>query len=276
MENYSQNNVGKYTLITGGTQGIGYELARIFAQNGHNLILVARHEDELEFTGSELQEQFGVQVVTISKDLFGFENAFELYQEVKGQGIEVDILVNNAAQGQYGKFLDNDIYRYLDIIQLNVASVMVLTHLFLKDMVAKGQGRIMNLSSIAGRVPGPYQAVYHGTKAFVQSFTIAVRDEVRDTGVTLTALLPGATDTEFFDKANMNDSKIAQDSELEDPAKVAEDGYKALMNGDDMVISGFMNKMQMTMANLKSDSQNAASMREQQKPVHGEGSHRHK
>ncbi|CAN5320886.1 SDR family oxidoreductase [soil metagenome] len=264
------NHTGKYTLITGGTQGIGYELARVFAENGHNLILVARHEVELFNTATELQEQYGVQVITIPTDLFVFENAFKLYEEVKGKGLEVNILINDAGQGQYGKFIDNDIYRYLDIIQLNIASLTVLTHLFLKDMVASGTGKILNLSSIAGTVPGPYQAIYHATKAFVQSFTIAVRDEVRDSGVTLTALLPGATDTDFFNKAEMNDSKVVQEGNMYDPADVAKDGYDALMAGKDMVISGFKNKVQVTMSNLMSDSRNAATMREQQKPAHGD------
>lgn len=259
---------GNYTLITGATSGIGYELARLFAENGHNLILVARHEDVLQATATELQDQFGVSVLTFAKDLFVFENAFELCGEIKEQNLRVDILVNDAGQGQYGKFVDNDIYRELDIVELNISSLVVLTKHFLKEMVARGSGKILNLSSIAGKVPGPYQAVYHGTKAFVQSFTIAVRDEVRETGVTLTALLPGATDTDFFHKADMEDAKIVQENNLADPAEVARDGYDALMAGKDMVISGFRNKMQVAMSHLKSDSQNAETMREQQKPTH--------
>ncbi len=269
------NHTGKYVLITGGTQGIGYELAKIFAEHGHNLILVARHEDELEKIASELRQNYHVQAEYFAKDLFVFENAFELYEEVKAKGFEVDILVNDAGQGQYGKFVNNDIYHYLDIIQLNIASLTVLTHLYLKDMVTKGTGKILNLSSIAGTVPGPYQAVYHATKAYVQSFTIAVRDEARNTGVTLTALLPGATETDFFNKAEMNESKVVQEGQMYDPADVAKDGYDALMAGKDMVISGFKNKVQVTMSNFMSDSANAATMREQQKPVHGEEDSRH-
>lgn len=255
-----------YTLITGGTMGIGYELAKQFAQNGHNLIIVARHEDELSKVKQEL-EMHNVTVVTISKDLFNPEAAFELYDEVNSRGLGVEILVNNAGQGQYGEFSDTDIRRELDIIQLNISSVVVLTKKFLQDMLARGEGRILNLSSIASKTPGPWQSVYHGTKAFVQSFTEAVRSEVKDRGVIVTALLPGATDTDFFNKADMNDSKMVVDKKLDDPAKVAKDGYEALMSGDDKVVSGMMNKLMVAMGNILPDSMVADQMNKQQAPV---------
>lgn len=255
-----------YTLITGGTVGIGYELAKIFAQNGHNLIIVARDEAELQNTAGELKS-FGVEVVTLSKDLFDTDNALDVYNEVSARNLAVDILVNNAGQGQYGEFAENDLQRELSIIQLNISSLVVLTKLFLQDMLDRGEGRIMNLSSIASKTPGPLQAVYHGTKAFVQSFTEAVREEVKDTNVTLTALLPGATDTDFFNKANMTESKAVKEGKLADPAKVAKDGYKALMSGDDMVVSGFMNKMMVAMGNVLPDKVVAAQVHKQQKPV---------
>lgn len=255
-----------YTLITGGTAGIGYELAKIFAKNGHNLILVARDETELSATANELKYS-GVEVVTISKDLFDPNSAYELYDEVKLRGLTVDILVNNAGQGHYGEFADSDIRRDLAIIQLNIASLVSLTKFFLQDMIVRGEGKILNLSSIASKAPGPWQSVYHGTKAFVQSFTEAVRVEVKDKGVTLTALLPGATDTDFFNKADMNDSKIVAEGKLGDPQKVAEDGYKALMNGDDMIVSGFMNKVNVAMSNVMPDEAAAKNMYKKQKPV---------
>jgi hypothetical protein len=255
-----------YTLITGGTMGIGYELARIFANHGHNLIIVARDENELAQTVRDLQP-LGVEVITIAKDLFMKEAPFELYDEIKEKGWVVDILVNNAGQGQYGQFAETDIYRELDIIQLNISSVVVLTKLFLQDMLDRGDGRILNLSSIASKAPGPWQSVYHGTKAFVQSFTEAVRNEVKDTGVTLTALLPGATDTDFFRKAEMEGSKIVQEGKLDDPVKVAEDGYEALMSGDDMVISGMMNKLNVAMSNIMPDKAAAENMNKKQAPA---------
>lgn len=226
-----------HALITGGTMGIGYELARLFAQDGYNLVIVARDETELSSVKAELESN-GVEVITIVKDLFNPEAPFELYDEIKSKNITVGTLVNNAGQGEYGLFEDTDIRRELSIIQLNIASVVALTKLFLQDMLNRGEGKILNLSSIASKAPGPWQSVYHGTKAFVQSFTEALRSEVKDKGIAVTALLPGATDTDFFNKANMQDSKAVQDKEkLSDPAKVAKDGYDALMSGDDKVIS---------------------------------------
>lgn len=255
-----------YTLITGGTTGIGYELARIFANHGHNLIIVARDENELAQTARDLQP-LGVEVITISKDLFNKDAPFELYDEINEKEWVVDILVNNAGQGLYGQFAETDIYRELDIIQLNIASLIVLTKLFLQDMLDRGDGRIMNLSSIASKAPGPWQSVYHGTKAFVQSFTEAVRNEVKDTGVTLTALLPGATDTDFFRKAEMEESKVVQDGKLDDPAQVAQDGYDALMRGDDMIISGMKNKINVAMSNVMPDKVAAENMNKKQAPA---------
>ena len=255
-------------LITGATSGIGLELAKVFAENGYQLIIVARAQQELASTAAMLSAAHGVTVTTIAKDLFEPESGFELYDEIKAKGLTVDILVNDAAQGQYGLFVETDVRRQLQIIQLNISSVVVLTHAFLKDMVARGSGKILNVSSIASKAPGPWQAVYHGTKAFVQSFTEAIRNEVKDKGVTVTALLPGVTDTDFFNKADMNDSKIVQDKDaMSDPADVARDGYDALMRGDDKVISGLKNKVQVTMMNMTPDQQAAEMMNKQQEPV---------
>ncbi len=257
----------KYVLITGGTSGIGLELAKLFAKDGYHMVIVARDQQELENTQRLLRATGDVDVVTISKDLFEPNAAFELYDEVKAKGISIGILVNNAGQGVYGPFKDTDIQRELNIIQLNIASLVVLTKLYVQDMLRTGGGRVLNLSSIASKVPGPYQSVYHGTKAFVQSFTEAVNNEVKDLNVTLTALLPGATDTDFFNKADMQQAKIVQEGKLADPAKVAEDGYKALMEGDDMIVSGFKNKLQVAMSNITPDAMAAENMRKQQEPV---------
>jgi short-subunit dehydrogenase len=162
----------------------------------------------------------------------------------------------------------NELERELGIVHLNICATVILTKHFLKEMVSRGDGRILNLGSVAGKLPGPWQAVYHATKAFVLSFTTAIREEVKDSGVTLTALMPGATDTDFFNKAGMLDSKIVQDKEaLTDPADVAKDGYEALMAGTDRVISGFKNKLEVNMSNLMPDSNVAHTMYEQQKPI---------
>lgn len=257
----------KYVLITGATSGIGYELAKLFAKDHYNLIIVARSDEELTATATKLKQEYGIEVVPIAKDLFKQESAFEVYDEVRAKGIQVDVLVNNAAQGLYGEFVNTDIRRELDMVQLNIGAYIILTKCFLKEMIARNEGKILNVASIAGKLPGPLQAVYHGTKAFVHSFTEALRSEIKDTGVTITSLLPGPTDTDFFRKAEMESSKIVQEGSLANPAKVALDGYNALMAGDDMVVSGLKNKAQVAMGNVLPDSTVAETMHKQQKPV---------
>jgi len=257
----------QYALVTGGSSGIGYELAKLLAKDGYNLVLVARDELQLSEVAGELASKYDVQVLPIAKDLFNPEHAFELYREVKARDLEINVLINDAGQGQYGEFVETDIRRELDIINLNISSLVVLTKLFLRDMMTRSYGKILNLSSIAGKMPGPWQSVYHGTKAFVQSFTEAIRSEVKDSGITITALLPGATATDFFNKAEMNESKIVQQGKLADAKGVAEDGYKALMDGDDMVVSGMKNKIQVAMNNITPDAKSADKMKKTQEPV---------
>ena len=182
--------------------------------------------------------------------------------------MDVDILINDAGQGQYGLFIENDINRYLQLIQLNISSLTILTHLFLKDMVAKDNGKILQLASIASETPGPYQAVYHATKAYVLSLTEALINEVKDSHVTITALQPGVTDTDFFHKADMLESKAVQDkSKMADPAKVARDGYDALMAGKDKVVSGTQNKIRTAMGNLVPETTLANIVEKEQEPV---------
>lgn len=257
----------KFALVTGATSGIGLELAKLFAQDKYNLVIVARNEDELQQTASGLQTQYGVEVTTIAKDLFKRESPFEVYDEVKSRGITVDVLVNDAGQGQYGEFIETDVNRELDIIQLNIAAYVVLTKCFLKDMVARNEGKILNVSSIGGEMPGPLQSVYHATKAFVTSFTEAVNNEIKDTNVTMTLLLPGVTDTDFFNKAEQEDAKMVKEGSKADPAKVAKDGYEALMAGDDKIVSGLKNKAMVAASQVTPDSMVAASMHKMMEPT---------
>jgi uncharacterized protein len=257
-------NNNRYALVTGATSGIGYELAKLFAGDGYNLVIVARDENELRQKAQELSGA-NVDVVPIAKDLFQPEAAFELYEEVKYRNLTVDVLVNDAGQGQFGLFIEQDIHRLLDIIQLNINSLTVLTHLFLKEMVARNEGKILQLASIASQLPGPWQAVYHATKAYVLSFSEALVQELKDSAVTVTALQPGATETDFFNKAEMQDSKIL-DTKLSDPAKVAKDGYEALMKGDDKIVSGLKNKVMVGMGSIIPESAAAAQMNKMQKP----------
>lgn len=256
----------KYALVTGATSGIGKELAQLLVKDQYHVFIVARNQDELNNTSNELKMLGGTEIRTISKDLFKREAAFEIYEEIKAQGVEIDILINDAGQGQYGEFIHTDIDRELDIIQLNIGACVILTKLFLKDMVARKSGKILNVASVAAKIPGPWQAVYHGTKAFVHSFNEAVRSEIAGTGVTLTSLLPGPTETDFFHKAEMENSKVVQSGDMSDPADVAKDGYEALLAGRDMVVSGLKNKLQVAMSNVTPDSIVADNVKKQQVP----------
>ncbi len=259
------NPNNQHVLITGGTSGIGFELAKLFAKDGYRLTLVARDEAHLQSAASELRTIGAPDVQTISKDLMTPEGPFELCEEVTGQ---VDILVNDAGQGAWGEFLENDIHRELSIIRLNIDAYVILTKHFLRQMVERGSGKVLNVASIAGKIPGPLQAVYHATKAFVLSWSEAVKYEIRKTkGVTITDLLPGATDTDFFRKADMLEATVVQEDKLADAAGVAEDGYKALMAGEDRIISGMMNKVNTTMSNVMPDSVAAAQAYKDNKPA---------
>lgn len=255
----------KTALITGATSGIGLELAKLFAADHYNLVIVARNDDELRITATELKQKFEIEVHTLAKDLFLKESPFEIYNELKTKGIEVNVLVNNAGQGVYGEFIDTEIQKELDIIQLNIGAYVILTKLFLKDMVNRNGGKILNVGSIAGESPGPWQAIYHGTKAFVHSWSAGIRNELKDKNITITVLIPGATDTDFFHKADMEDSRILE-TKLSDPEEVAKDGYAALMSGDDKVVSGIKNKIQVAMSRVMPDTAAAENMNKQQKP----------
>jgi short-subunit dehydrogenase len=261
------SNASKYALITGATSGIGKELAKLFAKDQYNLIIVARYQQELDETANELKQN-GIDVITIAKDLFNRDEVFSLCNDVRQTGIQIDVLVNNAGQGVYGQFKDNDINRELKIIDLNIGAFTILTKHFLQEMVSRNEGKILNVASIASTTPGPWQAVYHATKAYVLSLTEAIREEVKDTEITITALLPGVTDTDFFKKAGMLESKAVQDKQtMANPADVAKDGYDALMADEDKVVSGFKNKVQVAMGNMTPDTTLAHMVNEQQKPI---------
>jgi len=258
-ENVLHHN--EYALVTGATSGFGYELAKLLAKDGYNLLLVARSSNRLQEITDEIKTQFGVEVTPFAKDLFEANAAKELYESIAQMGVNVNILINDAGQGEWGKFVEIDLERSLEIIQLNISSLVALTKYFATDMVARGEGRILNVGSEAGTVPAPLLSVYSATKAFVNSFSIAVADELKDTGVTLTVLLPGAADTDFFHKANAEETVTYKEEGLQTPAEVAKDGYDALMSGDAKVVSGGKTKMHVFMGNFMSDEMNAKNMR---------------
>ncbi|TCJ12443.1 SDR family oxidoreductase [Flaviaesturariibacter flavus] len=260
------NNNKGYALVTGGSNGFGWEFAQLCAKDGYNLVLVARNTQELERAAAELRHRYNVDVVTLAKDLFNEDAAMDVYEEVTSRGLIVEILINNAGQGDYGVFHEGSLQRDLDLIQLNITTLVTLTKLFVKEMVARGHGRVLQVSSLLGSVPTPLMAVYGATKAFVLKFSEALAHELKHTGVTVTALQPGASDTDFFHKAGAESTKEYQESSLSDPADVARDGYKALMSGEAKVISGARNKVMGAMSNIMPDRLNAANMARHMQP----------
>lgn len=243
MEKHSDKTV----LITGITEGIGKALATEFASNGYNLIGIARHKEELEEVAKKVAEPFGVQMGYIVKDLTKDGAAKEIYEQVKEWGNPVDVLVNNAGMSQKGEFVEIPVEKHLALVHLNIVALTHLTRLFLEDMVQRNSGRILQLGSISGFQPGPLQAVYHASKAYVVSFSEALAIELEDknSAVTVTCLCPGPTDTDTFEKADMQDSFLMQfkDTIMQKPEEVARGAYKALMSGERIYIPGTSNKV---------------------------------
>ncbi len=223
-------------LITGASGGIGREFARIHAGKGGDVIAVSRDEIELEELKQELEQAHGIQVMVVIQDLTESHAARKVYDRVKEAGVEVDYLINNAGFGGIGIFHERDIERDLSMIQLNIVALTELTHLFLRDFVARDKGRILNVSSIASLMAGPMQAVYFATKAYVTFFSNAIAEELHDSSVTVTNLMPGATDTEFGKVSGMENTPLFQNPVS--PRKVAEEGYRGMMDGKLDVVSG--------------------------------------
>ncbi|WP_320111154.1 SDR family oxidoreductase [Draconibacterium orientale] len=223
-------------LITGASTGIGRELAQIHAEKGGDLAIVARSKDKLEALKSELEKKHGIKVYVIVKDLGLPESPKEVYDEIKQAGIEIDILINNAGFGGVGIFHELDYEQHMAMINLNVTSLTAMTRLFLPDFVARNSGKILNTSSTASLMPGPLQAVYFATKAYVTSFSNALSEELAHTNVTVTNLMPGATETEFGASSGMD--KTAMFKKTASARKVAEAGYNAMQKGKIDVVSG--------------------------------------
>ena len=237
----------KVALITGASTGIGKELAHIHAEKGGDLIIVARSLDKLEKLKTDLESKYSIKVKTIAKDLSQTNAASEIYDIVKKDGIEIDYLINNAGFGGLGKFHERKMEEDLAMINLNIVALTALTRLFLPGFVKRNQGRVLNVSSTASFMPGPLQAVYYATKAYVTFFSNAIAEELHDTNVTVTNLMPGATETEFGRVSGMD--KTAMFEKTASARTVAEDGYNGMMKGKLDVISGlkFSQKLMMSM-----------------------------
>jgi short-subunit dehydrogenase len=232
--------MNKTVLITGASGGIGLELARIHASKGDNLVLVARSEDKLNKIKSELEHEFKIRVYNIVKDLSVKDSAVEVYKELHIQNISVDYLVNNAGLGDFGLFEFSDWTKQESMINLNITALVHLTRLFLPDMIKRGEGRILNVASTAAFQPGPKMSVYFGTKAFVLHFSEAINNEVMGKGVTVTALCPGSTESDFHAVA-LGDSSLVKNRNMASSRKVAMAGYMAMMKGKPVVIPGIKN-----------------------------------
>jgi short-subunit dehydrogenase len=255
-------------VITGASSGIGFELAKVFAEEGFDLI-VAAEDEELEAAARELN-QVGRGVQCVRVDLSRPEGVESLYEKSIADGRPIDALCLNAGIGAGGEFArETDLGKELRLIDLNVRSTVHLGKLVLADMTVRDQGRVLFTSSVASTMPGSYQAVYNASKSFVQSFAEAIRNELKDTGVTITALMPGPTDTEFFERAEMEDTKVGA-GEKDDPAEVARQGFDALMAGEEKVVAGSLkNKLQTAVAGVIPDSRKAEMHRKMAEPGTG-------
>ncbi len=252
----------KHALVTGATSGIGYELAKLLAKDHYNLVLVARNEENLRETAREMEAASGNVIHThiFPIDLFEPGAAEKIYTFTRDQNITIDILVNDAGQGEGGLFVETALAREIDIIQLNIVALVSLTKYYLKEMVYRNSGRILQLASAVSKAPSPQLSVYAASKAFVLSFTEALQKEVEDTKVTITALLPNKTDTDFFRKAKTEHTKMYKEGMIYTPEEVAKAGYDGLMSGAGTVIPGAINKMEAFMNTVLPDSAVAAEM----------------
>jgi len=245
QEQIGKTNRRPLAVVTGASSGIGYELARICAVHGYDLVIAADVEKVEE--AAQAFRALGASVDAVQTDLAEIEGVDRLYAAVNGR--TVDALLANAGHGLGRGFLDQDFDAVRHVVDTNITGTIYLIQKVARDMRARGAGRILITGSIAGFMPGTYQAVYNGTKAFIDSFSFALRAELKDTGVTVTCLMPGATETEFFERAGMTDTRVGQQKK-DDPADVARVGFEAMQRGDGDVVSGWKNKLQTAIASV--------------------------
>jgi len=255
-----------FAVVTGASSGIGYELARQFAENGFDL-LIAAEDTEIHQAATDLKRDGQNEVIPVQVDLATYDGVEQLYVAILGTGRPVDAIAINAGRGIGGDFTtQTDLKDELNVIDVNVTSTVHLAKRILPDMKARGAGRLLFTSSIASMMPGTYQAVYNASKSFVQSFAEALRTELADTGVTITALMPGPTDTNFFHRAEMDDTNVGASSK-DDPAQVAKQGFDALMKGEQKVVAGSVKtKVQGAASKVMPDGMKAAMHRKMAEP----------
>jgi short-subunit dehydrogenase len=252
-------------VVTGASSGIGYELAKLCAENGYDLVIAADRPEIVE--AAQAFQQMGARVDHLQTDLAMREGVDRLYELIGGR--PVDALLANAGHGLGGAFLDEDFEEAMHVVNTNIVGTIYLVHKVGGDMRERDRGRILFTGSIAGLMPGSFQAVYNGTKAFIDSFSFALRNELKDTGITVTCLMPGATDTEFFERAGMEDTKVGA-GKKDDPAMVAKVGFDAMMKGEGDVVAGFKNKLQAAAAAVTPQSALAEMHRGMAEPGSGQ------
>jgi short-subunit dehydrogenase len=258
------NTTGRpLAVVTGASSGIGYELARLCAENGFDLVVAADTPTE---EAAQAFRNLGARVDAVETDLATLEGVDRLCAAVGGR--PVDALLANAGHGLGGAFLDQDFEEVRHVIDTNITGTVYLIQKVGRDMRARGKGRILITGSVAGFIPGSFNAVYNGTKSFVDSFSFALRNELKETGVTVTCLMPGATETEFFERAGMEDTKIGS-GKKDDPAEVARDGFEAMMAGEGDVVSGWKNKLQAAAASVTPSGVLAEMHRQEAEPGSG-------
>jgi short-subunit dehydrogenase len=237
----------KFAIITGASTGIGFELASIAAEKGYDLLVVA--DEPLIDAAAQDFKRHGVQVTSVEADLATLQGVDQLLAATNGR--QIDLLCANAGRGLGHGFLDQEVADWRRVIDTNITGTLYLLQKVLKEMVARDAGKILITGSIAGFIPGSFQAVYNGSKAFVDSFADAIRNEIKDSkGVTVTTLMPGPVETEFFNRADMLDTSVGASESKSDPADVARDGWDALMKGEAHIVSGWKNKVQATLAHV--------------------------
>jgi short-subunit dehydrogenase len=263
----SSTSTRPLAVVTGASSGIGRELARTFADNGYDVVVTAE-DDAIQAVGTELRSR-GALASCEQVDLARPEGVEQLVHAITAAGRPVAALAVNAGIGVGGRFDQTDLDADLRLIDLNVRSSVHLTKLVLRDMVRRGEGRILITASVVAATPGPFHATYAASKAFLHSFAEALHHELDDSGVTVTSLMPGPTETEFFERAGMQDTKVGS-SDKDDPAEVARQGFEALMSGKDRVVAGSrMNRVQVAAGNALPDSAAASAAAKMAKPGSG-------
>jgi short-subunit dehydrogenase len=268
--NEAAQEIRPLAVVTGGSNGIGYELARQFAEHGYDLLLAAENEPHLREAARSLQLAGAETVEVCATDLSTQAGVETLYAQIQSLGRPVDILCVNAGVGLGGPFVETDLEKEIRMINLNVTGAVTLTKLALKDMVARDRGKILFTSSIAATMPDPFEAVYGGTKVFLRWFGEALRNELKDTGVEVTVLMPSVTDTDFFRRADMMDTKAGQMKHKDDPAMVAKAAFEGLMANKDRVIPTVKNKAMAAGAEMMSDTAAAQMHRGLSEPGSGQ------